>query len=292
MKIVCQCRFGCLDQPDVAVALHGLWHPVRMALRFHLLEQFLLPSLRAQSDGAFIFVLLTSAEMPEPYHDRLARVTAGIAQLRLLRAQAGEMTAALAPLMAEVSLGFTAPSVHLHVAEDMALAVDHIARLRGASGRVDPGGMISFPAGVLGFVDGAVARQCAYRQPSSIIVAPAQPQRQHAAPPSPDYAASVACYTDPMFPAFHTVLHSGLPVPGYEDLFPKDGSQRRRILKSVQQNPELAAGGVVTAEAAAALAQAFGYTSGDALRDAVRRTADPVSLAAEMGFPLQPLARA
>ena len=151
-----------------------------------------------------------------------------------------------------------------------------IARLRRASARVEPGGMVTFPRGVMGFLHGGIARHAMIQKHSiaiglALVVPPGgrNPFRiQHLR-----HADGVPSYCDPTFPAYHYTLHSANNTSGYAQLFHLDTSQNRRVRKLVAQNKELAAGGVTTAKAEAALAAAFPHTTGEALRNAINRAA-------------------
>lgn len=299
MKIFGHCRFSYFGISDTGreigtpeAAFGKLWHPVRMAVRFHLMEAILLPSIRAQTDPDFTFVITTSEAMPAPYHERLERITADIPQVRILRTAQTNLSRALRPVMLEASEGQTQPAVHFRLDDDDAVSHDYVARLRKASAKVDPGGMITFPSGVIGFLDGAEARHCTFFKHSVAIGLalvtdarkPLQPFRiQHVM-----HAWRVPSFTDPTFPAFHYTLHSVNNTSGYGQLFHLDSAQRRRIQKLLAANPELAQGAVSTAGADAALLRAFPHTTGAAMRAAIANSADPLRLVEEMGFPTEP----
>lgn len=294
------CRFSFVGLSDTGreivtpeAAFGKLWHPARMAVRFHLMETILLPAIRAQTDPDFRFLITTSTLMPDPFQDRLDRVTAGIPQLRILRSAERDIHRALRPAMAEASGGGSAPSVHFRVDDDDAVSVDYVARLRVAARRVDPGGMVTFPTGVIGFLHEGVARHVTFHKPSiaiglALVVPPGGRNPfhiQHAA-----HASRVPSFTDPTFPAYHYTLHSANNTSGYDRLVHLDTSENRRIQKIMTQNPGFAAGEVTTPAAEAALAAAFPHVPSGALRQAIGRAADPLGLAEEMGFPTQPFA--
>ena len=72
MKIYGHCRFSYFGQTDTGKAVQTeedakalLWNAERMAVRFHLLENIMLPSMIAQTDQDFQFVITTSNEMPD-----------------------------------------------------------------------------------------------------------------------------------------------------------------------------------------------------------------------------------
>lgn len=300
MQIWGHCRFSYFGLSDtgreivtVDSAFSKLWHPIRMAVRFHLMETILLPAIRAQTDPDFVFQITTSQLMPDLYHDRLKRITADIPQVRILRTTQTDLTRALRPVMAEASLDHTVPSIHFRIDDDDALSTDYISRLRRAAGRVDPGGMVTFPTGVVGFLHHGKAHHALFYRHSiaiglALVVPPVgrHPFRiQHV-----HHSTVVPSYTDPTFPAYHYTLHSANNTSGYSQLFHLDTAQNRRIQKLMQHNAELAAGGVTTTDAEAALAAGFPHTTGEALRQAIARAGEPFALAEEMRFPTEPFA--
>lgn len=298
MQIWGHCRFAFFGVSDTGreigtleTAFAKLWHPVRMAVRFHLMETILLPAIRAQTDPDFVLQITTSQLMPDIFQERLDRITADLPQVRILRSARTDLSKALRPAMAEASGGGAEPAVHFRVDDDDAVSADYIARLRRASARVEPGGMVTFPRGVMGFLHDGIARHAMIQKHSiaiglALVVAPGgrNPFRiQHLR-----HADGVPSYCDPTFPAYHYTLHSANNTSGYAQLFHLDTSQNRRVRKLVAQNKELAAGGVTTAKAEAALAAAFPHTTGEALRNAINRAADPMQLTEDMGFPVTP----
>ena len=296
MKIYGHCRFSYFGITDTGRAIRTLedaerllWNPTRMAVRFHLFEQILLPSIRHQTDPDFTFVIVASNEMPAPYRERLAALTADVPAIRVLMTSDRDLGGVLRPVVAEASLDHTAPAVHFRLDDDDAVCTSYVERLRGAARRVDPGGMISFSGGVLGFLDGAVARHSGHVHPYVAIglavvnepLARMHPYRMRHA----RYANVVPSYMDPTFPAFHYTLHSTNNTSGYEQTIQTAGDRSTRIIRTVEGNPELAAGGVTTPDAEQRIAEAFPYTTGVALRAAIEDTARPLELAERLDLP-------
>lgn len=296
MKIFGHCRFSYFGLTDTGRAIRTLedaerllWNPTRMAVRFHLFEQVLLPSIRHQTDPDFTFVVITSNEMPAPYRERLADLTADVPAVRVLATSDTDLGGVLRPVVAEASLGHTAPAVHFRMDDDDAVCVSYVERLRAAARRIDPGGMISFSGGVLGFLDGAVARHCAHIHPYVAIglavvnepMSRMHPYRMRHA----RHANVVPSYMDPTFTAFHYTLHSTNNTSGYAQTIQTAGDRTPRITRSVDGNPELAAGGVTTPDAERRIAEAFPFTTGAALRTAIEDTARPFELAERLDLP-------
>ena len=87
------------------------------------------------------------------------------------------------------------------------------------------------------------------------------------------------------FTAFHYTLHSTNNTSGYEQTIQTAGDRTPRITRSVDGNPELAAGGVTTPDAERRIAEAFPFTTGAALRTAIEDTARPFELAERLDLP-------
>ncbi|MFN4193305.1 MAG: glycosyltransferase [Tabrizicola sp.] len=300
MQIWGHCRFSYFGRSDTGreidtldTAFAKLWHPVRMAVRFHLFETLLLPAIRAQTDPGFVFQIVTSTRMPDLFQERLDRVTADIPQLRILRSEETDLNRALHPAMLEAGADGSGAAVHFRVDDDDAVSVDYVARLRQAALRVDPGGMITFPTGVIGFLHEGAARHAPFQKHSIAIgLALVEPpggrnpfRIQHVV-----HASRVPSFCDPTFPAYHYTLHSANNTAGYGRIFHLDTGEHRRIQRLMQQHPEFAEGALTTPAAEAALAAAFPHTTGEALRAAILRAGDPVGLAEDMGFPAEPFA--
>ncbi|WP_135501067.1 glycosyltransferase [Roseovarius aestuariivivens] len=61
-----------------------LYDDARMALRFRHFETLTLPSLAAQQDGRFAFLVITGENMPEPWWSRLNDVCASVPQIKVI----------------------------------------------------------------------------------------------------------------------------------------------------------------------------------------------------------------
>ena len=300
MKIVGLCQFSVFGPPERGGPADGrlevatldeararLWHPVRIAQRFHLLESLLLPAIRAQTDPEFEIFVTVSKDMPDLFQARLERVTKDIPGLRVLQLDGMAQDAALRAVMEEASGGFAEPVAYFQVGDDQALALDFIQRLQEASRRVDPGAMVSFPAGVLGFHDGTMVRHCMVQHVSGPIglagVMPPGPAEMTADLWLGRSIGRVPVFSDPRFAAYHRTLLATPADPTYRHLFPMPGVLRRLMIKTIGQHPELAAGAAVTHRAGLALA-AFSQVTAAVFEAAMH----PVGLAEAMGFPLEP----
>lgn len=107
-----------------------LYAPSRMELRFFLFENFLLPSLKAQTDKNFVCLVLTSDIMPEPYQERLRNLCAGDANLELLVSSETTVHQALWPRMSELNASAGRPLVNFRIDDDDCLSHDYVHELR------------------------------------------------------------------------------------------------------------------------------------------------------------------
>lgn len=287
MKVYGFCRFSFFGQSDtgkhvqsVEDAQRLLWNHERMAVRFHLLENMMLPSIRHQDDQDFSFVILTSHDMPDTYQARLDAAVADMPNVRILRAETRNIGYALKPIMREASNDQRDPAVHFRIDDDDAVAVQYVSRLRAAAQGLRPDTMISFSNGVLGFTDGDIARHRAFDKTAiaiglAIVKHPDNLrnvfQIQHRA-----YMRSNPHYIDPTFPAYHYTRHSTNNTNGYDQTVHRSGGVVDIIARnSYAAHPEFAEGAVTTDAAEAAIASAFPWTDGPRLRQVIAQTQHP-----------------
>ena len=291
MKIFGHCRFSYFGLTDTGRevvsetdAADKLWNAERMAVRFHLFEEVLLPSIRHQTDPDFTLVVICSELMPSAYHDRLEALVADVPQIRLLRTAKTNISLALKPVMLEASNDRQDPAIHFRVDDDDALGVSYISRLRRvASMGLPPYTLITFPKGVMGFLDGGTARHMPQFKPSiaiglAVLKAPDDLRTvfhmQHKR-----YGQYHPTFTDPTFAAFHYTRHTTNNTNGYGQVIHRAGavpdSVARRALRAF---PEFAEGAVTTDKAEEALAEAFPYTTGAELRRVIAATLRPEDL--------------
>ncbi|MEH6646768.1 glycosyltransferase [Sulfitobacter sp.] len=107
-----------------------LYAPSRMELRFFLFENFLLPSLRAQSDKNFICLILTSDIMPKVYLERLHDICVAEPNLELLVSSELTVHKALWPRISELNSVAGRPLVNFRIDDDDCLSHDYIQELR------------------------------------------------------------------------------------------------------------------------------------------------------------------
>ncbi|MFV0490739.1 MAG: glycosyltransferase [Pseudorhodobacter sp.] len=287
MKIYGHCRFSYFGTSDTGKAVQTLddakallWNAERMAVRFHLFEKLMLPSLRAQTDDGFQFVVTTSEEMPDIYQARLDTLIEGVPNCRILRTSSRNINFALRPIMREASDDHQAPAIHFRLDDDDALCTSYVERLRDCASGLRPSTMITFPRGILGHTDAGVARHRAFSKHGIAIglalVKDAKGTRspfgiQHRA-----YAQDNPVYCDPTFPAYHYTRHTTNNTNGYDQRIHKSGGVVDIVAQNSQKvHPEFAKGAVTTDEAEAMIAEAFPYTDGRQMRQIVAETYAP-----------------
>lgn len=112
-------------------AAEMLYTKERMALRFYLFENFLVPSLKAQSDQNFICLILTSDIMPEVYKKRLEHICANDPNLELLISSEVTVHEALWPRISALNALGGRPMVEFRIDDDDCLSHDYVQELRG-----------------------------------------------------------------------------------------------------------------------------------------------------------------
>lgn len=113
-----------------------LYAPDRMELRFFLFENFLLPSLKSQSDRNFICLILTSDIMPDVYKKRLLDLCADNSNLELLVSSEMTVHEALWPRISALNELAGHPLVNFRIDDDDCLSRDYIQELRGFMNRL------------------------------------------------------------------------------------------------------------------------------------------------------------
>lgn len=107
-----------------------LYAPDRMALRFRHFENLTLPSVAAQKDQDFTFLVLIGDSLPKPYLERLHDVTAGIPQIRIVKREPMRHRLAMQHAI-KAELGLDEPdSFQFRLDDDDAIAVQFISGLR------------------------------------------------------------------------------------------------------------------------------------------------------------------
>lgn len=93
MRVIGICRFsypaigGFKRMHDTLAEREAyLYAPERMALRFRHFETLTLPSIMAQKDKRFTFLIVTGQNMPKPYRDKLHDICAAVEMIKIVSA--------------------------------------------------------------------------------------------------------------------------------------------------------------------------------------------------------------
>lgn len=293
MKTVGHCRFSYFGTSDTGRAIADLdaarqllWNPLRMAVRFHLFENLTLPSIVNQSDQDFSFVIISSRQMPSVYRDRLEGLIEGFANIRIHWTDKTHITKASRPIMEEASNDGKDRALHFRVDDDDALAVDYVRRLKQAAQPLDPKAVISFPYGVIGYLDQGVAKHSVFRKFGIAIgygiVQGPQDFRSPFHIQHRKFAYAHPGVVDDSFGAYHYTRHSTNNTDGYATTVHSSGKTADALVKlSRRQNTEVPINTVTTAEAEAIISSAFPYTDGSSIRSIIARTARPEAIIAK-----------
>lgn len=145
-SIVGICRFSFVGRgdwkrfigaaPDAVPALMDaqaaeLFAPERLERRFRAFEALCLPSIAAQTDQDFRFIILTSPRMPAPWLARLRAAVAKVPMTEVLVSDARHVADALRPRLDEIAAETPGNSlVQFRLDDDDALALGFIGNLR------------------------------------------------------------------------------------------------------------------------------------------------------------------
>jgi Putative rhamnosyl transferase len=296
LKIYGHCRFswfGISDTgreiKDIDDARAKLWHPVRMAIRFHLFENLMLPSLAAQTDQDFTLLITVSEDMPQMFQDRLDAAVAGHAFVRLNRTLSRDYAKLIRAFMAETTADGTERSAHFRLDDDDALPASYIARLRKDADRVDTGGMVCYPRGIMGFLYDDRAnhgfRVISFHAQGLARIAGPGMLRSPLHMQHRSMGDIVPSYLDPTFIGFHFTQHGVNNTRGYATTV-HDRPETDRLVEMMRRsNPELTTGIDAPPSVDEALAAGFPFSDGPSIRAMLRETLDPQRLCELYGFP-------
>ncbi len=296
MQIFGHCRFswyGISDTgreiADEADARARLWHAQRMAIRFHLFEQLMLPSLAAQTDRDFTLLVTVSEDMPEVYQTRLDAAVAGHSFVRMNRTLSRDYARLIVPFMQETTEGGTVRSAHFRLDDDDALPATYIERLRRDAERVDTGGLVCYPYGVLGFLDGQRPRHgfrhISYHAQGLARIAGPGMLRSPLHMQHKQMGQLVPSYVDPTFVGYHFTQHGVNNTKGYGATVHRGGADERLVKSMERGNPELADGADAPVKCDETMAEVFPFTTGPAIRAMLAATTEPERLVETYGFP-------
>lgn len=140
MQTILLCRFSYpaeggfqVDHDTVDARRAYLYDPDRMALRFQLFEHFCLPSLKAQTDPDFSFVVLVGSCLPALYLNRLETLLADLPQAKIVSRDPGPHRLMCQSVLNAARKHINKPCLQVRHDDDDALAIDFVARLRKAA---------------------------------------------------------------------------------------------------------------------------------------------------------------
>ena len=295
MRAYGHCRFSWFGISDTGREIKDaddararLWHPHRMAIRFHLFETLLLPSLACQTDPDFTLLVILSEDMPQVYHDRLDATVEAYPFVRLIRTLQREYSGMIHPFMRETTGDGSHCAVHFRIDDDDALPASYIARLRHDALRLEPGSLICYSRGIVGFLQGSHAYHGFRHMPfhaqglarvagPGALRSPLHLQHRSAGDAYPSYV-------DPSFVGFHFTQHWVNNTKGYGAVVHEGGADARFMQLMARANPALGEGADASADCDAALQESFPFTTGPSIRARLRETTDPQWLSETFGF--------
>lgn len=137
IQVIGVCRYSLLvsggfrDAPqDMRSRASYLFDEQRMALRFAWFSHVLLPSLRAQSDKDFRFVVLASKQMPKQWKTALRQAVRGIRAVEIEFAEPGKHHTVANEAMQRRFEPDADVIAQFRVDDDDAVARDYVARVR------------------------------------------------------------------------------------------------------------------------------------------------------------------
>lgn len=139
MQVIGLCRFSYpaqggfqVEHPTMQDRMAYLYAPARLAERFRHFEAITLPSIRAQADGDFTFVILIGDSLPGPWRDRLEALVTDVPQARIVAHPPGPHRQVMQDVM-NTARDMDRPCIQFRHDDDDAVAVDFIALLREAA---------------------------------------------------------------------------------------------------------------------------------------------------------------
>ena len=143
MQVIGLCRFSypgeggfhkSHDSLDDQIAY--LYAPERLEERFRTFECFTLPSLRAQTDPEFTFLIVIGESLPREHRDRLEALVADLPQAVIQAHAPGPHRDVMRKAINSVRQTTGTPSLQFRLDDDDAVAVTYVEKLRHAAAHV------------------------------------------------------------------------------------------------------------------------------------------------------------
>lgn len=107
-----------------------LYQPERMNLRFNHFESLTLPSITAQKDPRFTFLIVIGPRMPKPYLDRLHDITAAVEQVKIVEMEPIKHRYAMQAAIKEELGEDTEESLQFRLDDDDAVGLNFVRLIR------------------------------------------------------------------------------------------------------------------------------------------------------------------
>jgi len=107
-----------------------LYHPERMDLRFNHFESLTLPSIAAQKDPRFTFLIVTGPRMPKPFRDRLHDITSAVEQIKIVEMEPVKHRYAMQAAIKEELGEDTEESLQFRLDDDDAVGLTFVRAIR------------------------------------------------------------------------------------------------------------------------------------------------------------------
>nr|WP_309502107.1 putative rhamnosyl transferase [uncultured Roseovarius sp.] len=142
MRVIGVCRFsypalgGFKRMHETVEAREAyLYEATRMELRFAHFEALALPSIRAQTDPEFTFLIVIGERMPEPYLSRLHDLCAPVPQIKIMPRPPQKHRLALQRAIQEELGDNEVDTLQFRLDDDDAMGVDFVAQCRSIARR-------------------------------------------------------------------------------------------------------------------------------------------------------------
>lgn len=143
MKVIGLCRFSYLAYGGFQVDFENLeeksaylYAPERMKERFRTFETLTLPSLRAQTDPDFIFLVVTGETLPPEHLSRLEDMTADLPQVQIRTYPPRRHRPIMQQAINVAREDFDTPCLQFRLDDDDAVGIDFVERLRRETARL------------------------------------------------------------------------------------------------------------------------------------------------------------
>jgi hypothetical protein len=137
MRTVGVCRFSYVghggfkvDHGDRAALTEFLFSPARMEERFRLFEAITLPSVAAQTDPDFTFLIVTGKFFPTQHLNRLKALTASIPQCKIVQYPPRKHRVIMAKAVNDWRGAPDAPGLQFRLEDDDAMAVNFVEKFK------------------------------------------------------------------------------------------------------------------------------------------------------------------